>query len=258
MAVPIFFLTLLLALPFAHGENIPADKGGQESLKTQKKGSSEADRSLEKKALEKKDGELGTAPIITYKPPLRGAPRGRIGGGSRGIGDDLYTLLVLAPDHVGLTVQEQPLLYWYLSSESTHPIELTIAGEKDIAPLLEEQLAPPVGPGFHELNLKDRGIHLETGVQYRWFVSIVPDPDRRSRDILAGGAIERVEISQSGKAGYEHLSAGEKAIQYAAAGFWYESVQSVMEMMQTDPDREKGREMRHALMHQVDLEVSGD
>jgi hypothetical protein len=89
-------------------------------------------------------------------------------------------------------------------------------------------------------------------------VSIVPDPDRRSRDILAGGAIERVEISQSEKAGYERLSAGEKAIQYAAAGFWYESVQSVMEMMQTDPDREKGREMRHALMHQVDLEVSGD
>jgi hypothetical protein len=165
---------------------------------------------------------------------------------------------VLAPDHVGLTVQEQPLLFWYLSRESSYPIELTVIGEESITPLLEETLEPPVGPGMHELNLRDHDIHLDADAGYRWFVSIVPDPERRSRDILAGGAIERVGFSQAEKAEYVRLSPRDKAIRYAAAGFWYDAVQSVMEMRGAEPEGEAAREMRQALMRQVDLEVSGD
>jgi len=259
LALPIFFLSLLPALPFAHGAEAPTGKGDRESSKTEEKGSNEAVRSSEEKEVPSKtDDGPRTTPVITNNPPLRGAPRGRIGGGSRGIGDDLYTLFVLAPDHVSLAVKEQPLLYWSLSRESTYPMELTVIGQQSITPLLEEKLEPPVGPGIHELNLKDHDIHLDTGVQYRWFVSIVPDPDRRSRDILAGGAIERVELSQGEKAEYVHLSPGDKAIHYAAAGFWYDSVQSVMEMTGSDPDSGEAREMTQALMRQVDLEVSGD
>src|SRR5512134_1193228 len=55
-----------------------------------------------------------TAPV--YKPPLRGAPRGRIGGGTRGTGLDSLALSVLAPDHSGLTIREQPSLYWIISN----------------------------------------------------------------------------------------------------------------------------------------------
>src|SRR5207249_6735910 len=41
-----------------------------------------------------------------YKPPTRGAPGGRMGGGTRGItGTAVISLLV--PDHVGLTSQAQ-------------------------------------------------------------------------------------------------------------------------------------------------------
>src|SRR5437867_965146 len=52
-------------------------------------------------------------PKIVYKPPLRGAPAVRIDGGSRGSGLSLICLTVLAPDQTGLTVQEQPTLFWY-------------------------------------------------------------------------------------------------------------------------------------------------
>ena len=259
LVLSIVSLSLLPALPFAHGEMVPADKGDQESSKADERGSSEAVQGSEEKEVLKKRGEEPRAtPAITYNPPRRGAPRGRIGGGSRGVGDDLYTLFVLAPDHVGLTVQEQPVLYWYLSRESSYPIELTVIGERSVTPLLERKLEAPVSSGIHELNLKEHDIHLDKGVQYRWFVSIVPDPDRRSRDILAGGAIERVEISQEEKAEYLRLNSGDKAVHYAAAGFWYDAIQNVMEMMDADSDREKARKMRQALMQQVDLEVSGD
>ena len=45
-----------------------------------------------------------------YKPPLRGAPGGRVGGGTRGSEREVFVLSVLAPDHTGLTLNEQPSL----------------------------------------------------------------------------------------------------------------------------------------------------
>src|SRR4029450_10552807 len=59
----------------------------------------------------------------TYRPPQRGVPGGREGAGSRSLGRSLPVLTVLAPqDHTGLTVQQQPVLYWYLSHETQHPV----------------------------------------------------------------------------------------------------------------------------------------
>jgi len=49
-----------------------------------------------------------SAPV--YRPPKRGAPGGRVGGGTRGFQREVFVLSVLAPDHTGLTVSEQPFL----------------------------------------------------------------------------------------------------------------------------------------------------
>ena len=62
-------------------------------------------------------GGVSAAPV--YRPPLRGAPRGRVGGGSRGTGRESFVLSVLAPDHTGLTTSEQPSLYWFISGPSS-------------------------------------------------------------------------------------------------------------------------------------------
>ena len=51
-----------------------------------------------------------TATVPIYKPPLRGAPGGRVGGGTRGSGREVFVLTVLAPDHSALTVSEQPAI----------------------------------------------------------------------------------------------------------------------------------------------------
>src|SRR4029453_11147001 len=66
------------------------------------------------------------AGMPTYKPPQRGAPTRRVGGGPRRPGDQLPTIAVLAPDHPGLTIHEQPSLYWFLSEATTYPVEVTL------------------------------------------------------------------------------------------------------------------------------------
>src|SRR5574341_537812 len=42
-----------------------------------------------------------TAAIPLYKPPLLGAPGGRVGGGTRGPARDMFVLSALAPNHTG-------------------------------------------------------------------------------------------------------------------------------------------------------------
>ena len=59
-----------------------------------------------------------------YVPPQRGAPSRRVGGSSRGAGDNLPSVMVLVPDHVGLTTSDTPALYWYLSKPTAVRIGL--------------------------------------------------------------------------------------------------------------------------------------
>ena len=55
------------------------------------------------------------AKVPVYQLPTRGAPAGRVGGGTRG-DKNVFVLSVLAPDHSALTTSEQPSLYWFISN----------------------------------------------------------------------------------------------------------------------------------------------
>ena len=59
------------------------------------------------------------ANVPVYNPPSRGAPGGRIGGGTRGGGQNVFVLSVLAPDHSAFTTSEQPSLYWFISNPTS-------------------------------------------------------------------------------------------------------------------------------------------
>ena len=129
--------------------------------------------------------------VPVYNPPKRGAPAGRVGGGTRG-GRDVFVLSVLAPDHSGFTTSEQPTLYWSYfqrnyAADRTYPDGSGVESQ----PILETRLATPIKGGIQRVRLADYNIRLAPGAAYRWFVVVAPDADRRSKDILAGGAIER-------------------------------------------------------------------
>lgn len=199
------------------------------------------------------------AAVPTYKPPLRGAPGGRVGGGTRGTGREVFVLTVLAPDHSALTVSEQPSLYWFISSATSLPIEVTVMDLRTTQPVLETRLAAPVAPGVHRIRLADHGVRLERGVPYRWFVTIVPDSNRRSRDILAGGAIERVDPPDGLPAKLAQARKEEIASLYAEAGVWYEALAAISEQIDSAPPNDALlRKQRATLLTQVGLPVVGE
>lgn len=193
---------------------------------------------------------VGTTPV--YKPPLLGAPGGRIGGGTRGTAREIFVLSVLAPDHNALTVAEQPSLYWFISKPTSLPMELTVMDPGTARPLLETRLAAEA-PGVHRVRLADHGVRLAPGVPYRWYVAIVPDPGRRSRDILAGASIERVELPAALQARVAQAQREDVPSVYAEAGFWYDAVEAISELIESRPTDADLRRQRAGLLSQAGL-----
>ncbi len=187
-----------------------------------------------------------------YKPPLLGAPGGRIGGGTRGTAREIFVLSVLAPDHNALTVAEQPSLYWFISKPTALPVELTVMDPGTTRPLLETRLAAEA-PGVHRVRLADHGVRLTPGVPYRWYVAIVPDPGRRSRDILAGASIERVEPPADLQARVTRANRDELPSILAEAGLWYDAVEAISELIDSRPADGELRRQRAALLSQGGL-----
>jgi Domain of Unknown Function (DUF928) len=194
---------------------------------------------------------VSTAPV--YKPPPRGAPRGRIGGGTRGTGLDSLALSVLAPDHSGLTIREQPSLYWVISNSTALAVELTLTDSRATEPVLETRIPGPIRAGLHRVRLDDYGVRLEPGVSYRWYVAVIPDTGRRSKDILAGGIIERTEPTADLRDRLARARPEELASLYAEAGLWYDALAVSSELIERSPGEEGPRRQRAALLSQVGL-----
>jgi hypothetical protein len=184
-----------------------------------------------------------------YKLPMRGAPASRIGGGTRGPNVDSPTVTVFAPDHTGLTTNPQPTLYWYLSKQAPVQIELTLLDEAGVKPLIEKTIATPLQGGIHALSLKDAGVTLAQGVDYRWHVALVFDPKMRSSDVTSSGTIRLVPTPDalSGKL------AGAAPGAYAAEGLWYDSIDALMQLINASPQDKQLRDQLDSLLTQVGL-----
>jgi hypothetical protein len=201
-------------------------------------------------------GDAKGAPVV-YKPPLRGAPGGRVGGGTRGTGN-VFVLSALAPDHMGITASEQPSLYWFISNATSLPVEVAIMDPQGVKPLLEKRLTGPVEKGVHRIDLAELGVRLSPGVAYRWSVTVIPDANRRSRDILAAATIERADVPADVRAKFQQTRKEDMPALYAEAGLWYEALASISELIDRTPDDAALRQQRAELLSQVGLPDIGE
>jgi hypothetical protein len=177
---------------------------------------------------------------VSYKPPLRGAPATRVGGGTRSIGTQALTVNVLAPNETGFTTRDNPTVYWYVSQPLNTPVELTLTTTeplKDAVPTtLELTLQPPIAQGVHALRLGDHGVTLKPGVEYQWFVAVVSNPAQRSNDVVAGGGIKRIAPADA-----------------VGDGVWYDALDQLSQQISANPADARLRQQRAALLEQVGL-----
>jgi hypothetical protein len=187
-----------------------------------------------------------------YVAPELGSLLARVGSASRGTGRQA-TLLPLAPDHLALTMAEQPTLYWFLAEPKSTRVHLTLRDELLAEPLLEAQLPSPAAAGIHAFRLSEHGVKLGTDRNYQWVVSLVPDPEQRSQDFAVGAWIRRSDPAPALRNRLADAPGAGAALVYAQHGVWYDAIAALCSQIDATPEDPTLREQRAALLDQVGL-----
>ncbi|MFW2405335.1 MAG: DUF928 domain-containing protein [Gammaproteobacteria bacterium] len=187
------------------------------------------------------------APV--YKPPRRGAPLTRIGGGTRG-DDAMVALQVIAPEHTGLTTMAQPTLYWYASRAIDGDVEFVLTERDAIAPVWRHRIEGKFESGIQPFALQEAGLELQPGIDYQWSVAVIHSSGKRARDVVAIGTVERIVDAQLPNPAADPL---DRAAQLAANGVWYDAIQVLSEFIGRDAADQVARSYRRDLLEQVGL-----
>jgi hypothetical protein len=202
----------------------------------------------------KDDADSKTEAKSVYKLPKVGKPTGRLGGGRRGLGDDVPEVYALVPDHVGYTTSKQPVLYWYMAEGSTGQVkfELTLIDETSVDPLVDKRFPAPEKPGLQRIPLADHGVELRPGEEYQWSIALVTDPSDRSKDVVSSGWIERIPEPE-GLADKLAAAGPEGAVSvYGEEGLWYDTLAAACDEVQRKQD-EGSRQQLAGLLTEVGL-----
>jgi hypothetical protein len=184
-------------------------------------------------------------PAFVYRPPNRGAPKGRVGGGTRSINQ----LLALAPKHIGLTSSAQPRLYWYIASGFRNPLRFRLNAIGESAPLLEIALAAEPTAGIYGLDLSKHGVSLQPGEIYQWVVMLDPLPHQRWKKIVSAGQIERI----NGTIDLTALNPEQRPFVAAQNGLWYDALDGISRQVEQDPLNPTPHQQRAELLAQGGL-----
>jgi hypothetical protein len=196
-----------------------------------------------------------TPKALTYIMP-KGAVGGvteRQSGGTRGGGTGLPSLVVLAPDHLALTTQAQPALFWFQSQPAKAAFQLTLTEPKKPKPLLSVNMDKAETAGIRAISLAKHGVTLEPGVEYQWHIALIPDATSRAKDLLAGSVIKRVAAPAGLEAKLDNATLAERAALYAEAGFWYDALQAISSAIAADPGNRALHDLRASLLRQAGL-----
>ena len=182
------------------------------------------------------DRSSDTSSSPVYKPPLRGAPGGRVGGASRSavrVSAPLPTIELLAPaDHAGVTATPTPTLLFFVSRSVDWPTQFTISAPLQPKPVLEVTIPSPRAAGIYALRPAKYEVRLRPGIVYTWSVSIVLDPHAWSRNIVASGTILLDPTNEP--AADPRLPPRQRAALLAGAGLWYDAIAAAAEVQNLD------------------------
>lgn len=189
-----------------------------------------------------------------YVPsPRASGPSVRVGAGTRNLGAGVPAPEALAPAHVGTSTRESPSLYWFLPEATSSPVEVTVIDPDAADPVVETMIQGPLEAGVYRVSLAEHGARLRPEVEYRWYVALVRDPERRSQDVVSQAAIRytppthelSARLSAAAPAGAAHV--------YAESGFWYDAFDQLSSWLADERGAAVLHDHRAALLEQVEL-----
>ena len=193
-----------------------------------------------------------STPSLSYQPPSVSSEGRRIMVDQQETGKDNVFFTVLSPDHIGLTIFEQPALFWFIGTYSDHPVDVIITDENNTQLLLDVRMLPPIRPGIHKVELKDYGIKLQPDTTYQWRVML--QGATQGDSLVTSGWIMRVNPPSHLVTIPDQLSIETAPLnQLVEAGLWYDAFWALSERIQTESLNGPDLEQRASLLEQVGL-----
>lgn len=202
-------------------------------------------------------------PIVFNAPKIRASHPG--GGGWRertclSHSQASQVKALLPKTDIGLTVTGFPKFFVYLSNIPASKAEfvLTDAANEDNV-VYETSFSLPGQSGIVSFSVPEgtNSAELVVGKTYRWFFSIVCDPNDRSADIIIWGHIQRVELKSTLANQLKTAPAEDYPSFYAASGIWFETLATLTELRHAHPhDSELEAAWQNLLKSVVGLDVN--
>lgn len=189
---------------------------------------------------------------LSYHAPNLPSPATRVLVNESKPGQEPLYLSVLSPDHIGLTMFEQPALFWFIAYPTSQPVDVMITDESNTQRLLDVRMLPPIQPGIHKVDLRDYGIRLQLNTTYQW--KIVLQGLNPGESYTTSGWIMRVSPSANvatlANLPSIHATPTKPLLE---AGLWYDAIWALSERLHTDPTDTLALTQRANLFEQVGL-----
>lgn len=175
-------------------------------------------------------------------PPQQGSPSGRQrGGASRGPCRQFESLTALVPTTKGVvwgqTVSDRPTVWFYLPNALTEktPIEFVVQDAADNYLYNTRITAPGTQAGLIKVALPATAKPLAVGQPYFWTLSVYCNPNKPSEAVFVKGMIQRVGSDATLQKRLPASTPLDQVRLYAANGLWYDALDRLAELRQTQP-----------------------
>ncbi|MBD0343691.1 MAG: DUF928 domain-containing protein [Coleofasciculus sp. Co-bin14] len=189
----------------------------------------------------------------TIRFPNVGTPRRLTSGGVRGAtaavpdscGNSTNEQLValLPSTEPTLTVAEYPAIFVFLPQTSAKKADFILVEDnkgnnKEREVLYETTVTLPSNPGIVSISLPNNGTlpPLEVGKSYRWYFSVICNPQDGGEEPYVEGEIRRDKPSPNLVAELKNAPPRDRAALYAEAGIWYDAIDSIAQLRRSSPN----------------------
>jgi hypothetical protein len=176
-----------------------------------------------------------------FEPPSRGAPGRREPGGTRGPQDNINLTALMPQKNAALTVSEYPSFFFYVPQISTQTsVEFVLyqyVDEKTEKEVYKTTFKTTGQEGIVSLSLpKNANLQpLEIGTNYRWYFSVIVNPQDRAADRVVEGWIKRVPTSNNLANQLKQGSGLAIAEAYKKESLWQDTLATLAELRRANP-----------------------
>ncbi|MEO1621011.1 MAG: DUF928 domain-containing protein [Cyanobacteria bacterium J06632_3] len=188
----------------------------------------------------------------------QGLPGRRISGGSRSPDAACLTtpnqpVVALMPKtNLGLTLQEHPTFWFAIPGIAANKSLEFGLFDTDGNLLHQQNIAVPSDAGITSIALPETAQTLDLETDYRWYLSVVCDPNSRAEDLVVTGWVRRVQADAELQQQLATATPQEKLSLYESSELWFDGLTTLAELRNNQPS-EQIEQQWTALFESVDL-----